>query len=129
MTFIEAIKKIGERKKERSEKFKELDENDRLSTLIETRKKPSNERELEQFIERDRQEKIKQLLEHYRNKERDEINFAHNPINVPNITNKSDFNILKEKRLFKQGNMFSNQKNIIKSNNKLLNNGKLGICR
>jgi len=122
MTFKEIIKKIGERKKERSEKFKELDENDRLNNLIETRKKPSNERELEQFMEKERQKKINTLLEHYRKKERDEINFAHNPINAPNITNKSDFNILKEKKLFnKNKNMFANNKSV-------LSRGNLGLC-
>ena len=73
-------------------------------------------------MEKERQKKINTLLEHYRKKERDEINFAHNPINAPNITNKSDFNILKEKKLFnKNKNMFANNKSV-------LSRGNLGLC-
>lgn len=129
MSFLEILNKMKERKQERKDKFHELDENDRLNNLIETRKKPSNERELEQFIEKERQKRISELLEQYRRKERDEINFAHNPINAPNITNKSDFNLLKEKKLFNKGNMFVHNPSVLNGSKKLLSNGRIGLCR
>jgi hypothetical protein len=129
MSFLEILNKMKERKQERKDKFHELDENDRLNNLIETRKKPSNERELEQFMEKERQKRISELLEQYRRKERDEINFAHNPINAPNITNKSDFNLLKEKKLFNKGNMFVHNPSVLNGSKKLLSNGRIGLCR
>ena len=120
--FKEIIQGLGKGNKERKEKFKDLDEQDRLQTMIEERKKPSNERELEKFMEKERQKKITEALTHYRKKEQEDINFNYNPINTKNITNKSG-NLLKEKKLFSDNkNMFSNQKNIF-------SNGNLGLCR
>lgn len=52
--------------KDRREGFKEVQMQDRVQTMVQERKKNSNERELERFIEEDRQKMIKQQLEMYR---------------------------------------------------------------
>jgi hypothetical protein len=127
--FIEKLKALGEKSRERKEKIRELDEDMRVQKLIEERQKPSNERELERYVEEDRQKSIKEQLEFYRKKRQTDIDYGHNPLATPNITNKSDFSILKQKNLFKKkGNMFQGQKYIHQPNKKLLNNGKIGLC-
>jgi hypothetical protein len=109
----EFIKNLGKNKRERKEKFKELDEDIRMQKLIEERQKSANERELNRYINEDREKKIKQQLEFVRKKRNNEINYGYNSLDTPNITNHSDFNILKQKNLFSHnGNMFANQKRI-----------------
>ncbi|MCK9429544.1 MAG: hypothetical protein M0R17_06030 [Candidatus Omnitrophica bacterium] len=127
--FIETLKAMGEKSRERKEKIRELDEDMRVQKLVEERTKQSNERELEKYIEEDRQKNIKDTLELYRKKRQKDIDYGHNPLMVKNITNKSDFSILKQKNLFKhKGNMFQGQKYIHQPNKKLLLNGNIGLC-
>jgi hypothetical protein len=128
--FIDTLKSMGQKSRERKEKIRELDEDVRVQKLIEERQKPSNERELERYMEEDRQKKIKETLEFYRKKRQKEIDYGHTPLATPNITNKSDYNLLKQKKLFKhKGNMFQGQKYIHQPNKKLLSNGKIGLCK
>ena len=56
---------------------------------------------------------IKNQLEYFRKKKEKEINYGHNPLNVKNVTNKCDWEVLKEQNLFnKNKNIFKNQKRI-----------------
>lgn len=54
------------KKREQSERFKQMEEDLRLQKLLEARQKNSNERELDRFVEEERQQKIKLALEHFR---------------------------------------------------------------
>ena len=124
MGLADLIRRLGEKNKERKEKIRLLDEEIRLQKLVQDRMKSANERELEKFIEEDRQENINKMLEKMRKKRQQDIAFGHNPLNVKNITAKTEWEVLKERNMFKgRGNIFTNQNFIHKSNNKLLNNG------
>ena len=126
--FKEMLEKIGEKNRERKEKFKELDESIRMQEIIEDRKKSSNERELERYMNEFREKEIKDKLNFVRKKRENEINLGHNPLNIKNII-KDNKKLLKG-NLFKQkGNMFTNQPNVIRGNKNLFNKGNLGLCR
>jgi hypothetical protein len=112
MGFKELLEKIGERKRERKERFKQADEDYRIQKMIEDRQKSANERELERFQKEEREVQIKELLEYHREKKDNDLKFNHNPLHTPNIT-KSDYHILKEK------NQFANNKNLFKNNKQL----------
>ena len=66
MSIKDLIKKL----QGRSQKFKEMKEDDRLTTILEERKKSSNERELEKRYEKIRQDKIAAQLEKFRNRDK-----------------------------------------------------------
>lgn len=96
-------------KSDEKEKFSALQQEDRLHTKLEQRKKNSNERELERFEEEERQENIKQRLEAFR-KQKQKSFWESNIFKQDSIL-KNDRPILKEKNIFnmkttKQGNMF-----------------------
>ena len=111
------LERIKQKKEEKKDLFRNLQNQDTVSTIIEERKKSSNERELERYMKEDYEKKIKEQLEFMRKKRRDDIAFNHNPLNVKNITNHVAWNVLKEKKLFSDNkNMFMNQKNIFKNN-------------
>lgn len=68
MGIMDVIKRISENKSESSKKFKEMQEQDRLETMLEERKKSSNRRELEKYF-RDKEEKyVKEQLDVIRKK-------------------------------------------------------------
>ena len=79
--------------------FKEMQKDDRLRTKLETRKKNSNERELERFQEEERQKMIKLELEQFRKQKKDE--FFHGP------------------NLLEQKNIFKGHTSVMTNNNKL----------
>lgn len=126
MGFKEIIQSIGSKSKESKQVFKQMQEKDRLETKIEEMKKSANQRELERYIKEEQEKQIKEQLDYMRKKRDNDIRFNHNPINVKNITNHTDWEVMKEKNMFKQkGNMFANQQSVLKSSNKLLNNGSV----
>lgn len=122
------IEKLKDKKRFNSEQLKAAITHDRIQTVVEERKKSSNERELERFMEEDRQESIKNALTEFRKRREHDINFGHNPLDVPNITNHTDFEILKEKNQFAgRGNMFMGQKNIFVNKKRNHNGGNLKL--
>ena len=95
----------------------------RVQRILRERQKSANERELEKFMDEEREERIKDELQFERTKREQDIRFNHNPINVENITNKNDWEVLKEKNQFSgNGCIFKNQENILKNDNNLLKN-------
>jgi len=125
MGLINFIKNLGGRNKERKEEFRELYDRFLMEKKLEEIQKSSNQRELERFLKEEREEQIKETLDFYRKKRQNEINFGANPLNVKNITNHTDWEVMKEKNMFKGNkNLFSNQDNIIKDNPNLLKNNR-----
>ena len=116
MTFKEILQKIsgrGEDKEDLKEYIKELDKRTRAEEIVADRKKSANQRELERYYKEQMEQKIKEQLEDIRRKRQDDINFGHNPLNTKNVVSHTDWEVLKERSLFKNnGNMFMNQKNI-----------------
>ena len=133
MGFKEIVQKLTGKQNSRKELIKRIDDQMRAERIVEDRTKSSNERELERFMREEREEQIKEALEFQRKKRDDDIKFGHNPLDVKNITNHTDWEVLKER------NMFANQKNIfvgqpsvlkgdprlLKSNPHLMDNGNV----
>ncbi|MCK9371138.1 hypothetical protein M0R04_14595 [Candidatus Dojkabacteria bacterium] len=92
------LKEMLQRYREKKNKFKEYQTEDRIQTLVEQRKKSSNERELEEYIEEDRQRKIDRAVKLYRMKKKAEAR---------------NMNMLKGKNIFK------GHKSILTNNEKL----------
>lgn len=125
MGFVDALKKLGSRVKERREMARQADEQFRIHKMVEDRQKSSNERELERFQNEEREEQIHEALDYYRKKKDMDIKFNHNPLNVQNITNHTDWEVLKERNQFAgNGCMFSNQEFIHKNNPNLFRNNR-----
>jgi len=121
MGLRDIINSMKERSQERKDKLKQMDENMRIEEILTERRKSANERELEMFMKENREEGIKEQLQKMRKIRDDEIRFGHNPLNAKNIIVDTDFEVLKQKNLFKgKSNMFSNKHSILKNNNKLL---------
>jgi len=123
MGFKEIVSKLGSKSKERKEVLKNMEQQARFQKITEDRMKSSNERELERFMQEEREDEIKEALKVMRKRRENDIKFNHNPLDTPNITSGTQWEVLKEKNLFnKKGNMFSNQHNTLKNNNNLLKN-------
>ncbi|HDK25983.1 MAG TPA: hypothetical protein ENG48_02670 [Candidatus Atribacteria bacterium] len=124
MGLKEIIQNLGEKQKARKEKIRLLDEEIRLQKLVQDRMKSANERELERFMEENRQENIKKMLEVMRKKRQRDINFNHNPLNTPNIM-KAKWEVLKERNMFKNPrSSILNQEFIHKGNSNLFKNNR-----
>lgn len=123
MSFKEIVQKMGGSKKVRKQLLKQAENEDRVMTLIEERKKSANQRELERYYNEEKEKSIKKQLEYMRKKRQDDINFGHNPLNAENVVAKKGWEVMKEKNLFENNkNMFSNQDFIHKGNPNLLKN-------
>lgn len=69
MGVMDVIRKMGKNKQESSNRFKEMQEQDRLETMLLERKKSSNQRELEKHFKDKQEEQIKQQLDVIRKKQ------------------------------------------------------------
>lgn len=122
MGFKEMIQNAGRKRKEKKELLRKMLEQDKLETIVQERKKSANQRELERYFREEKEEQIKEQLDYMRKKRRDDIAFNHNPLNIKNITSKTQWEVLKEKNLFGgKGNILKDQKFIHKSDKNLLN--------
>ncbi len=125
MGLKEALQKMKEKKNINKELLKRALVQDRVEHIVEERKKSCNEREMERYMDEDRESIIKERLERMRKVRQDDIWFNHNPLDIKNITNHTDWEVLKEPNQFKakksmfvgQRNIFRNNKNIIRGRN------------
>ncbi len=125
MSFKDVLKKLGGSNNVRKQLLKQAQDEDRVMTTLEERKKSANQRELESYIKEEREKNIKKQLIITRKQRDDEMNFGHNPLGAENVIAKKGWEVLKEKNLFtNENNMFSNQEFIHKNNPNLLNNNQ-----
>jgi hypothetical protein len=100
MGLMETIRKWSDRKKEKSAKFKELEEDYKLNKMLADRQKSSNERELEAHMKRLREDDIKRKLDSIHDQQTKD-NWKSKPIlNSQKSILKNDRPILKEKHIF-----------------------------
>jgi len=126
MGFREVLDRMKEKKNNRKELIQQMADQRRFEQLVEDRTKSSNEREMERFDKENREESIKERLEGLRKERSQDIRFGHNPLDTPNITSGTQWQVLKEKNQFSgRSNMFAGNQNIHKSNNKLLRSGNI----
>lgn len=116
MGFRDILSKIGEKHRQRKELLKQMDDQLRVEKMLEDRQKSANERELERYMNEDREEMIKHKLEFARKKRDHDIKFNHNPLNAKNITNYAEWEVLKEK------NQFANSRNVLKGHGSVMRN-------
>jgi len=69
MGLMNIIRQWKEKNQQKTEKYKEMEEDYRLRKMLEDRQKSSNERELENYYKKQREEGIKQQVEKIHNKQ------------------------------------------------------------
>ena len=128
MGFKDIIQKMGEKQKNRKELLRKIDEQVRIEKIVEERQKSANQRELERYMNDNRENSIKQQLDIMRKSRQNEINFAHNPLNTKNIM-KSEWEVLKEKNMFSKtkSDLLNRERSVLKNNKNLLKNNRR-IC-
>ena len=95
-----------QRWKERKAKSKEIEEDTRIRERIIEKRKSANERELEGYLEEERQKQIKEQVEHFRRQKRDELWHSPTSIDTPNMFKKKSPNLLHQPSLLRGRNLF-----------------------
>lgn len=102
MSVMDIVRKWSEKKKEKSLKYKELEEDYKLHKMLEDRQKSSNKRELEDYYKRKEEEAIKRELDAIHKQEaKNHWKTDISMINSQKRILKNDRPILKEKNIFK----------------------------
>ena len=100
MGFRDILKKAGEKARERKEMLKAADDELRIHKILEERQKSANQRELEGYMKEEYEKEVKERLDVMRKERDQDINFGHNPLDTPNITNSTEWEVLKERNMF-----------------------------
>lgn len=132
MGFKEVIQKIrglDSGVNERKELMRRMDNEMRVQQILTERQKSANERELERYYTEEREKTIKEELDDMRKKRDYDIKFNHNPLNVKNITNHTDWQVLREKNMFKGGKATINTPTVVTRNNPKLLKNNLRLIR
>jgi len=107
MGLMNAIKRIAENRKDKSEKFKQMEEDYMLEKKLMERQKSSNLREYEKYLRDKEEERVKLALDKIHKHQQKE--FWKNKNSILESGN----NILKDDNpILKQKNIFTNNKNI-----------------
>ncbi len=111
MSIMDTIRKMGKKKRESGQRFKEMQEQDRLDTMLEERKKSANLRELEKHFKDKREENIKEQLDVIR-KKRNKDTWKGNSIlkGGTNILHTDKFALSSGKSILKDKNIFLDHK-------------------
>jgi len=95
------VRKFQEKKHEKSAKFKTMQEDDRLNTMLEERKLSANERELLKIMKQKREDNIKVQLDKLHHEQNQEMWSSKKKILDKGIPiTRNDRPILKEKNIF-----------------------------
>jgi hypothetical protein len=105
MSFSDLMDRFWQKKT----KFKEMEDDIRMQKLINQKQKSSNERELERFLEEERQKQIKIQLDGFRKKRTREL------FSGGMLKSKSVFN--HKPTVLKSGNIMTNGKNMLEKGN------------
>lgn len=109
------IRKWSDKRREKSESFKQMQEQDRLETMLIERKKSANQRELEKFYKDKEEAEIKKQLDVIHKKQNKDTWSSNLILKNGKSILKDDRPILREKNIFKgSSNMFMNQGSMFK---------------
>lgn len=101
MSVMDMVRKFQEKKHEKSAKFKTMQEDDRLNTMLEERKLSANERELLKIMKQKREDNIKvQLDKIHHSQNQDMWKSKHGVLDKGIPITRNDRPILKEKNIF-----------------------------
>ena len=117
---MDLVRRLGEKKAITKEKFRQLQENDKLQNMLEERKKSANRRELEAHIKKQEENQITEELRRIRKKEQSD--FFSGKQN--NVLQKGKSMLTDNKKLFEKGSKILDQKNIFKNNKNMFFDGK-----
>ena len=123
MAIIDMIRRMGEKKAATKEKFKQLQEDDKLQHILQERKKSSNRRELEKHFEQEEEKEIKKQLDKIRMKQQSD--FFSSKEN--SILGQKTTMLNENKKLFKGKGTMLDQKNIFMDNENSPFNKKKGM--
>ena len=112
MSLMDVIKRMTENKKEKSEKFKQMQEQDRLETMLEERKKSADLRELERHYHDQEAKRVKKQLDVIRKKRTKDTWKSKNSIlkGGTNILKTDKFALADGKSILKDKNIFLDHK-------------------
>ena len=114
MGIMEIVRNWNDKKKEKSETFKKMQEQDKLENMLLERKKSSNRRELEKYYKDKEEAEIKKQLDII-HKQQNKDNWKSNSILTKGSSIlKDDRPILKEKNIFK-----TSKKMVVDNRNKV----------
>lgn len=105
------IRDFLDRLRMKKAKYKDYAEDMHIQEQYLERKKSANERELERYIDEDREVKIKSELEKWRKKKKHEMEYNHQILNTKNMFANEKPVIMKQKRLFMGNSMGNNAVN------------------
>lgn len=100
MALKDLLNKITGKEDQYKSAFKDEYARRKIQRILDAREKNANERELERYMEEERQEKIKKALECYRKKQKRDF-WKSNTMNGGWDILKDDKPILKQKNIFK----------------------------
>ena len=101
MSIMDVVRNWSDKRKEKSETFKQMQEQDRLDEMLHERKKSSNRRELEKFYKDKEEEAIKKQLDKIHKKQNKDSWKSNSMLDKGATIMKDDRPILKEKNIFK----------------------------
>jgi len=110
MGLMDVIRRMANKKSERSEKFKQMEEDYRLNKMLMDRQKSSNERELESIMKKKREDNIKKQLNAIHKQQTKDTWSDHSILKSSNIL-KEDKKIMRDnKPILHQKNIFLDNK-------------------
>jgi len=101
MGVMDFVRKIASKKSEKSEKFKQMQEEDRLETMLHERKKSANRREYERYLEQQEEKQIKAELDRIHKQQSKQMWRDKSILKSGNSILRNDRPLLKEKNIFK----------------------------
>ena len=101
MTIMDIVRKFAERKAINKQKFKEAESDMKIEKMLSDRSKSSNERELEQYLNNQREENIKRQLDGIHKQQNSEMwKSKHGVLDKGIPITRNDRPILQEKNIF-----------------------------
>lgn len=116
MGLMDFIRKWSDKKREKSDSFKKMQEQDRLEEMLLERKKSANRRELEKHMRDQEEAEIKRQLDIIHKKQNKDNWKSNSILKGGSSILKNDKPILREKNIFKnnKSNMLVNSEGLFK---------------
>lgn len=120
MGIMDIVRNFNKKRAEKSEKFKQMEEDYRLQKMLEERQKSSNQRALEKFYKEEEEKRIKQELDLIRKRQTSNMWKANDILKKGNSILDSKATVLKgnKKIGIGRGNMLVDNKNKVPIQNK-----------
>ncbi len=113
MSIIDTVRKLAEKKSEKSARFKEMQEEYRLNKMLEDRQKSSAERSIEKYHKDNREKRMQEEVKKIQKIQSKVMWIDNSILKSGNKILDNNNSVLKSgKSMLKQKNIFANNKNI-----------------